>query len=140
MIASRVPLKSKEKPLYHTNNMNKYFTMLAVAMLGATATQAETEPKIETFWANGVSAESGWYDANKTHDDDPQRDSQGEKIYTDEYGVGAQIDDNLCYAASTANLLAWWQNQYEPVDGVPQGVDAIWQTFVENSLSRDKCK
>jgi len=133
MIASRVLLRSKKKPLYHTNNMNKYFTMLAVAMLGATTTQAET--KTETFWAHGVSAEGGWYDANKTHADDPELDNMEQKIYTDEKGEGAKIDDLMCYAASAANLLAWWQDQYEAVDGVPQGVDAIWETFVENSTA-----
>lgn len=131
MIASRVPLKSKEKPLYHTNNMNKYFTMLAVAMLGATTTQAET--KTETFWAHGVSAEGGWYDANKTHDDDGIDNGWSMTYPNDPSGNGAKTDDNMCYAASAANLLAWWQAQYEPVAGVPQGVNSIWQTMVANS-------
>lgn len=123
MIASRVLLKSKKKPLYHTHNMNKYLTMLAMALLSTTATQAETE------WTKGVSAEGGWYDANKTHDDDGI-DNGGSMTYPN-----AQTDDNMCYAASAANLLAWWQAQYEPVTGVPQGVNSIWQTMVANSTA-----
>ena len=56
-------------------------------------------PVIENVWAKGLSATytekgwevSGWYDAQKTS-------TQGD------------MDDNMCYAASAANLLAWWQN------------------------------
>lgn len=58
----------------------------------------------------------------------------GDKTYpNDPTGKGAKTDDNMCYAASAANLLAWWQAQYEKVEGVPQGADAIWKKFVESS-------
>lgn len=105
--------------------------MVALAVLGATATQAA-----DTAWTHGVTAEGGWYDANKTHADDGKEDDWGGNIEypNDPTGNGAKTDDKMCYAASAANLLAWWQAQYQPMDGVPQGVDNIWKTFVDNSL------
>lgn len=104
--------------------------MVALAVLGATATQAA-----DTVWTHGVTAEGGWYDANKTHADDGKEDWMWNIVYpNDPTGNGAKTDDKMCYAASAANLLAWWQAQYQPVDGAPQGVDNIWKTFVDNSL------
>lgn len=108
--------------------MNKYLTMVVLAVLGATATQADT------VWTHGVTAEGGWYDANKTHADDGIEDGMWNITYPNKDPNGAKTDDKMCYAASAANLLAWWQAQYQPVDGVPQGVDNIWKTFVDNSL------
>lgn len=104
--------------------------MVALAVLGATATQAA-----DTAWTHGVTAEGGWYDANKTREDDGKEDWMWNIVYPkDPTGNGAKTDDKMCYAASAANLLAWWQAQYQPVDGAPQGVDNIWKTFVDNSL------
>lgn len=103
--------------------------MIALAVLGATATQAA-----DTVWTHGVTAEGGWYDANKTHGDDGVEVWGGNITYPNNAPNGAKTDDKMCYAASAANLLAWWQAQYQPVDGVPQGVDNIWKTFVDNSL------
>lgn len=83
---------------------------------------------------NGVSKENGWHDANKTHADDPTYDRYYNPTYpNDPTGLGAKTDDKMCYAAAAANVLAWWQNQFIIPDTVPQGVDSIWQTFVENS-------
>lgn len=68
-------------------------------------------------WAPGVSKESGWYDFNKV---------RGSEWYND--------DSGLCWAASAANVIAWWQEQNK-VKGdneyqtIPQGVD-VWKTFV----------
>lgn len=81
---------------------------------------ASTAVQADEIWVNGVSKENGWHDANKTHADDST-------------GNGAQTDDNMCYAAAAANVLAWWQNQFIIPDTVPQGVDNIWQTFVRHS-------
>ncbi|MBR4310414.1 MAG: IdeS/Mac family cysteine endopeptidase, partial [Akkermansia sp.] len=58
---------------------------------------------------------SGWYDAEKTPEDD--------------------IDDNMCYAASAANLIALWQNSSNaPSSEAPTTLDDIWNTFTENNL------
>lgn len=96
---------------------------------------ASTAVQADEIWVNGVSKKNGWHDANKTHDDDEQYDSGTGKYYypNDPTGKGAKTDDNMCYAAAAANVLAWWQNQFIIPDTVPQGVDSIWQTFVENS-------
>ncbi len=103
--------------------------MVAIGLLTAMGTQAET------VWTHGVSLDGGWYDANKTTEDDGVEIWGGNMEYpNDDTGEGAKTDDNMCYAASAANLLAWWQAQYKKEDGVPQGVDNIWKTFVDNSL------
>lgn len=102
--------------------------MVAMGLLTAFGTQAET------VWTHGVTQDSGWYDANKTHADDGVEDWMGNITYpNDPTGNGAKTDDNMCYAASAANLLAWWQARYEKVEGVPQGVEEIWKKFVESS-------
>ena len=131
MVVSRARCrKATKKTFYCANNMNKYFTMVALALFGATAAQAADE-----VWTHGVNADGGWYDANKTHADDGEEDWMWNIVYpNDPTGNGAKTDDKMCYAASAANLIAWWQAQYQPVEGAPQGVENIWKTFVDNSL------
>ncbi len=65
-----------------------------------------------TYWSAGVSAGSGWFDFNKTH----QKGKEG--------------DDLLCWAVAASNLLAWWQQQNP--ERVPQGTpqaEAVWMEF-----------
>lgn len=70
-----------------------------------------------TVWAMGVSKEGGWYDANKNDD------------------WSGDADDCLCYAASAANLIAWWQNSDRAVaSAAPTDVDDIWNAYVRNNL------
>ena len=64
-----------------------------------------------TLWVNGVSEESGWYDANK---ENPRAED---------------ADNKLCFAASAANLVAWWQSQYVVDAATPNTIDAIWATY-----------
>ena len=99
--------------------MTKTLRNLHLAALCSAALLPTTQA--ETIWADGVSVTSGWYDANKTHDDD---------------GEITASDDNMCYAAATSNLLAWWQDRHVVPDGTPQGLDNIWNTFVKNATSR----
>lgn len=102
------------------------FTLSLGLSLGFTSTSAagnNTEETNETHWAKGLEATyteengwkvSGWYDAQKT--------AENEK------------DDNMCYAASAANLLAWWQNSGDaPASAAPRDLDTIWDTFVRNN-------
>lgn len=66
------------------------------------------------IWTQGVNAETGWYDVNKDFDG---------------------VDDELCWAASSSNMLAWWQDRNAELalaSGAPQGSDAIWSTFVQS--------
>ena len=100
---------------------NLHFAALCSAALIPT-TQAET------IWADGVNATSGWYDANKTHEDDAPEDEDG----FPRVDVAAS-DDGMCYAAATSNLLAWWQDRHVAPEGTPQGLNNIWSTFVKNS-------
>ncbi|MEG3023184.1 MAG: IdeS/Mac family cysteine endopeptidase, partial [Akkermansia sp.] len=52
------------------------------------------------IFAQGVTEQSGWYDTNKTWND----------------------DNNMCWAAATSNILQWWQDKgtYVPA-GTPNG-------------------
>ncbi|MBE6434898.1 MAG: PEP-CTERM sorting domain-containing protein [Akkermansiaceae bacterium] len=45
----------------------------------------------ETLWVYGVNEQQGWYDADKEN---------------------STTDLNKCWAAVSANLINWWQNQY----------------------------
>ncbi len=66
-----------------------------------------------TVWADGAD-NGGWYDANKIDNND------------------GDADDNMCYAASASNLIAWWQDsEYgKATAGTPTSIDAIWQRYV----------
>lgn len=109
--------------------MNKYIVTSLLCAIAASTVQADE------IWVNGVTKENGWYDANKTKEDNPVLDGYGTPISypKDPTGLGANTDDKMCYAAAAANVLAWWQDQFIIPDTVPQGVDSIWNTFVSNS-------
>lgn len=69
--------------------------------------------KVE-LWTHGVTRETGgWSDFNKQN----LRANDG--------------DNNLCWAASAANIINWWQNQYSTPPGTPTG-DKIWTTFKDS--------
>ncbi|MDO4955273.1 MAG: IdeS/Mac family cysteine endopeptidase [Akkermansia sp.] len=65
------------------------------------------------FWASGVSAEQGWYDANKSFDPE-------------------DADREMCWAASAANIIDWWQREHADimaksgVDPALREPDAVW--------------
>ena len=74
------------------------------------------------YLAAGLSEENGvitgWYDAEKTKDKD--------------------ADDPMCYAASAANILAWWQNGTKAAPGgTPTELNDIWSTFKNNNQLYD---
>ncbi|MBQ6704911.1 MAG: PEP-CTERM sorting domain-containing protein [Opitutales bacterium] len=77
-------------------------------------------------WAPGVSWEEGWYDFNKYSKGGTP--SSNDSRMTD--------DGNMCWAASAANVIAWWQEQNNVTSEytdmgrtIPQGKD-VYQTFV----------
>ncbi len=68
-----------------------------------------------TYWTEGVSEAGGWYDANKLDNSD------------------GDADDNMCYAASAANIIAWWQNSKVGstlTSEAPKELSDIWQTMI----------
>lgn len=75
------------------------FLLLLAGNLHAGATQ---------LWVSGVSHASGWIDYEKTEQEDG--------------------DDNICWAASTSNILDYWQKLYVTSSGIPTGQD-IWKRF-----------
>ena len=64
----------------------------------------EVETGLTVRFAEGVSLESGWYDVNKVKD-----------------GT-VNGDINMCWAASCANIIQWWQDRYvEAGNTLPAG-------------------
>lgn len=87
--------------------MKTLLTGLLLCCCGSIGTAGE-------IWTQGVDAETGWYDVNKDFDG---------------------VDDELCWAASSSNMLAWWQDRNAELalaSGAPQGSGAIWSTFVQS--------
>ena len=71
-----------------------------------------------TVWAQGVSQEGGWYDAQKN---DP---------------YNGDSDDYMCYAACAANQIAWWQSSEYGKNlssSAPKDINDIWQTYVNSN-------
>lgn len=73
----------------------------------------------ETLWVYGVSEHGGWYDADKTD---------------------SKLDENKCWAAVSANLINWWQNQYQIPKTFDYGLtytipdeDAVWAEYREKT-------
>ena len=69
-----------------------------------------------TFWVDGVSKDGGWYDINKSSLEE------------------GQPEENMCYAASAANIIAWWQNSTVGrtlTSNSPKATGDIWQTYVD---------
>lgn len=78
----------------------------------------------ETLWVYGVNQHYGWYDADKSSEKDAN---------------GVWVDNNKCWAAVSANLINWWQSQYdlgEAASGIPHASGAwdkntteVWETY-----------
>lgn len=85
--------------------MKRSLSLLGMALLCNMATPAQAAQ----IWADGVSVTDGWIDY--------------EKVETKGDG-----DDNLCWAASSSNIIDFWQQRYVVPAGTPTG-EAIWSTF-----------
>ena len=102
--------------LSFSNFMKRLFLSVLFVTLCAGLAQAETT----TVWAKGVSAEGGWYDVNKQG---PNDDNDGDK--------------NMCYAASAANLITWWQDSLTVVPtGTPTDAESVWTAYKNASNSK----
>lgn len=71
--------------------------------------EAVADTGTDVVFAKGVTLSSGWYDVNKQ--------------------LGDHGDTMMCWAASAANILQWWQNQYVAAGntlptGCPNGEDS----------------
>lgn len=92
--------------------MNFPKILVPAAMLASAVPAAYSSFTYEagSYWAAGVSAKSGWYDVNK--------DGNG--------------DSELCWAASAANIIAWWQDRVGAENlpsGAPTTAADIFSTF-----------
>lgn len=88
----------------------------------ASAVETDSAAFTGTVWAQGVTRESGWYDAQKNHP------------------YNGDADDLMCYAACAANLIAWWQkSEYAQhlTSAAPKDIDRIWQTYVNSNLKME---
>lgn len=85
--------------------MNRFLiTSFSAALLLGTSFEAQAEQ----IWVNGVTAESGWIDYEKSRSD--------------------KNDDQLCWAASASCVLDYWQSLYITSSYIPTGED-IWNRF-----------
>ena len=86
--------------------MHRFCVLLLCLVWGCSSLGAAT------LWSAGVTAETGWFDFNKTHE------------------KGEQGDDLLCWAVVASNLLAWWQQQNSALvpQAAPSGA-AVWQHY-----------
>ena len=76
----------------------------------------------EEYWAAGVNQFGGWYDVEKTREKD--------------------VDDLMCYAASAANLVAWWQKGRRDSDlplpsEAPTAAEVIWGKYKSACIRPD---
>lgn len=97
---------------------------ILVLSLGLSLGWASAKETIRTgsYWTEGVSIETGWYDAEKNQIED-------------------DMDDNMCYAASASNIIAWWQNGKVGStlsSQAPKQLGDIWQAFVENNQIQEE--
>lgn len=88
---------------------------------GNSGEEGDSDEEVETGltirFAEGVSLESGWYDVNKVKD-----------------GT-VNGDINMCWAATTANILQWWQDRYveqgnELPEGCPDGKGETYELAI----------
>ena len=91
---------------------------LSVGLASAAGAAYDAATGTGTVWAQGVSQEGGWYDAQKK---DP---------------YNGDADDYMCYAACAANLIAWWQSSEYGKNlssSAPKDINDIWQTYVNSN-------
>lgn len=82
---------------------NHFVRLVLLGVLAFSATMAEA---LEA-WVYGVSSNAGWYDNNKN-------------------GNG---DSNLCWAASAANVINWWQSYSNYTSTTAPTGTGVWDTF-----------
>lgn len=83
----------------------------------------EVDTAVVIHWAEGVTGNSGYYDVNKS---------------------GTAADNNLCWAAASSNVLAWWQQTYGTADtthiGVATSAQDIYGTMQQNWKNVSGCE
>lgn len=77
-----------------------------------------TAPAAE-YWVQGVNKDGGWYDTNKTGNN----------------------DSGFCWAATDTNIISWWQEHNQPAaqaaaaNGAPQTQEEIWALYNESFVN-----
>lgn len=69
----------------------------------------------DSVWAPGVTSDGGWVDFNKADGDKPDLD-----------------DSLMCWAASSSNIITWWQNQQTGNNAAipaPESTGTTWDFF-----------
>ncbi len=138
------------RSLQSLTDMNLCFSAVALLLAMGSVSLADA------VYLNGVSATSGWYDVNKsekwsigeTNTTVYDVNSAGQKVSRDPttspnsytrqcyygsysgYKMSASDDNAMCWAASSANTLQWWQDRKAESTTVtaPNGY-AEWQSY-----------
>lgn len=109
----KVEYPCRNSTLSIISHMKKTLLTLALGAMALSASATE-------YWAPGVNKDDPgtWYDVNKTW------------YEVEETSHG---DTTLCWAASSSNIVSWWQDQNKAnlagMQGVPSGQAEIWQAF-----------
>lgn len=88
----------------------------------------EEEISTTIYWTSGVNEDGGWYDINKSSLDPNQ------------------VEENMCYAASATNIIAWWQNGgwqgeakvFQPNQAAPSTIDDIWKQYKDHNANKEE--
>lgn len=109
--------------------LNSLFVLSLGLSFGLAFAEESIDPDYSNVhWAQGVGVNAageveGWYDAEKTVEE-------------------GDADDNMCYAASAANIISWWQDNYSEVasQDAPKelkGTGGIWDSFVQSNRNQE---
>ena len=98
-------------------NILSILLMKKTILLMVLALAAMAQGSVTTLWVDGVSESGGWYDANKVNPNE------------------ADGDNELCWAASASNLIAWWQDKYVVDASTPNTIDDIWGVFKSSATA-----
>ena len=97
--------------------LNRFVVNLLFVAAGVFAAKGNADELVTgCYWTNEVTESGGWYDANKIDNSD------------------GDADDNMCYAASAANIIAWWQDSKVGstlTSAAPKQLGDIWQTLID---------
>lgn len=102
------------RSIFSINNMKKTLFLLC-ALCAATTASAKQ------YWVQGVSETGGWFDTNKTGNN----------------------DSGFCWAAADTNILSWWYQQNKAAaqvaqdNEVPHTQEALWKLFNDSFVNGD---
>lgn len=107
-------------------------SFVSAAIVALCAGVSSFQALAETFYAAGVTADSGWLDINKAYNPTIFYKNNNSSVVPDMEAVAKYFpneDSNLCWAASASNILQYMQIQA----GLPVSYSSTYSTKTGNS-------